>query len=121
MFIMLTAIEELWNSHENNAEDRTMKQAVIDFFQRNRQELVEDLRTLLRQPSVAAQDLGMHECADLLLRQMQAFGMQPELLPTAGYPVIYSKLRGERDRTLLIYGHYDVQPADEPQWVHDPW
>jgi acetylornithine deacetylase/succinyl-diaminopimelate desuccinylase-like protein len=98
-----------------------MEQPVIEFFQRNRQEIIEDLRTLLRQPSVAAQDLGMHECAQLLFRQMQEFGMQPELLPTAGYPVVYTKLQGEQDRTLLIYGHYDVQPADEPQWIHDPW
>jgi acetylornithine deacetylase/succinyl-diaminopimelate desuccinylase-like protein len=98
-----------------------MNSQVLDFFQQRRTEIIEDLRTLLRQPSVATQDLGMAECADLLCAQMRAFGMEPQRLPTAGYPVIYSHIAGASDLTLLIYGHYDVQPVVGEVWQFDPW
>jgi acetylornithine deacetylase/succinyl-diaminopimelate desuccinylase-like protein len=93
---------------------------VIDYLRQNRQQIIDDLRQFMQQPSVAIQKLGMMECADLLCRQMSAFGMSPRLLPTAGYPVVYSRLQGESDYTLLIYGHYDVQPVDN-LWSFDPW
>jgi len=93
---------------------------VIDYLQQNREKLIEDLRLFMRQPSVATQNLGMVECAELLYRQMADFGMAPQMLPTAGYPAIYSRLQGVSQYTLLIYGHYDVQPVDD-QWRFDPW
>ena len=93
---------------------------VFDYLKHNREPIIADLRQLMQQPSVAIQNLGMAECADLLCRQMTAFGMAPQLLPTASFPAIYSRLQGESDFTLLIYGHYDVQPVDD-QWHFDPW
>lgn len=63
----------------------------------------------------------MDECAALLLSQMNAFGMAPELLSTAGYPVVYSRVQGESDYTILLYGHYDVQPVEGEVWQFDPW
>ena len=83
---------------------------VLDYLERDRDLLVDNLEPM-QQPSVAVQNLGMAECADLLFRQMSGFGMAPQLLPTANYPVIYSRLQGISDYTLLIYGHYDVQPV----------
>jgi acetylornithine deacetylase/succinyl-diaminopimelate desuccinylase-like protein len=93
---------------------------IVDYLKRNREMLIDDLRRFMQQPSVATQNLGMAECAELLCRQMTDFGMAPQLLPTAGYPVIYSRLQGVSDYTLLIYGHYDVQPVDD-LWSFDPW
>ena len=93
---------------------------VIDYLKRNREQLIDDLRQFMQQPSVAIQNLGMAECAELLYRQMTDFGMAPQMLPTANFPVIYSRLQGESDYTLLIYGHYDVQPVDD-LWSFDPW
>jgi acetylornithine deacetylase/succinyl-diaminopimelate desuccinylase-like protein len=97
-----------------------MHQPVIDFLHSHRTDLIEDLRTLLRQPSVATENHGMLECAQLLARQMESFGMTVEWWETAGFPALYSRIEGTGDRTLLIYGHYDVQPANEV-WIHDPW
>lgn len=93
---------------------------VFDYLKQNRDHMIDDLRQFMQQPSVAIQNLGMAECAELLCRQMTAFGMAPQLLPTVGFPAIYSRLQGESDYTLLIYGHYDVQPVDD-QWSFDPW
>ena len=62
----------------------------------------------------------MAACAELLCRQMTIFGMSPQLLPTANFLAIYSRLQGESDYTLLTYGHYDVQPVDD-QSSFDPW
>ncbi len=62
----------------------------------------------------------MLECAQLLASQMESFGMTVEWWETAGFPALYSRIEGTGDRTLLIYGHYDVQPANEV-WIHDPW
>ena len=50
---------------------------VLDFIRNNRDLLIGDLRQFMQQPSVAIQNLGMAECADLLCRQMAAFGMAP--------------------------------------------
>lgn len=93
---------------------------VFDYLKQQQARLVEDLRQLLRQPSVAVQNLGMAECAALLWRQMADFGMAPQLLPTDGFPVLYSRIPGVSDYTVLIYGHYDVQPVDD-EWHFAPW
>ena len=98
----------------------TATNPVVDFIRNNRELLIDDLRQFMQQPSVAIQNLGMAECADLLCRQMADFGMAPQLLPTASFPAIYSRLQGTSDYTLLIYGHYDVQPVDN-LWTFDPW
>ena len=93
---------------------------IFDYLKQNRAQMIADLRQLMQQPSVAIQNLGMTTCADLLCQQMTAFGMAPQQLPTASFPAICSRLQGESDYTLLIYGHYDVQPVDD-QWHFDPW
>jgi acetylornithine deacetylase/succinyl-diaminopimelate desuccinylase-like protein len=94
--------------------------AIGNYLHENREQVIEDLRRLMQQPSVAIQNLGMAECADLLFGQMRDFGMNPQMLPTANFPVIYSRLEGTSPYTLLIYGHYDVQPVDD-LWSYDPW
>jgi acetylornithine deacetylase/succinyl-diaminopimelate desuccinylase-like protein len=91
------------------------------YIEANSAELVEDLRRLVRQPSVAAEGRGIRECAELLLGQMRSFGMAPELIEGAGPPVIYARVPGAGERTLLLYGHYDVQPATPAEWEFDPW
>jgi acetylornithine deacetylase/succinyl-diaminopimelate desuccinylase-like protein len=93
---------------------------IIDYLRATQERQIADLRHLMQQPSVAIQNLGMAECADLLCRQMSALGMAPQLLPTAGFPVVYCHLPGVSEYTLLIYGHYDVQPVDN-LWSVDPW
>src|SRR5438874_11954222 len=78
-------------------------------------ESIELLKRLCRQPSVAAQNLGMRECADLVAGALAELGIRAQIMETAGgrgAPVVYGEGEGRRnDRTLIFYNHYDVQPA----------
>jgi len=82
-------------------------------IERSRERFVDELCVLIRQPSISAQDTGVRECARLVERFMREAGIEARLLPTAGYPVVFGEVRspGAR-RTVLIYGHYDVQPPE---------
>ncbi len=85
------------------------------------------IQTLLRQPSVAAQNLGMVEAAGIVQQQLDVIGASPRLIDTrGGQPVVYGEVRAGADvaspRTLSFYNHYDVQPAEPYDlWDSDPW
>lgn len=84
---------------------------------------VADLQQLVRQPSVAAQNLGMAETVALVRAQIEASGGRVEVLADGpGQPVICAEFDGAGDRTLLFYNHYDVQPP-EPlhEWTVPPF
>ncbi|MFN8565396.1 MAG: M20/M25/M40 family metallo-hydrolase [Anaerolineae bacterium] len=77
---------------------------------------------LCRQPSIAAQNVGMAETAQLVQELISGIGATPRLIPTNGYPVVFSEILGESDRTIAFYDHYDVQPADPLDlWESDPF
>jgi acetylornithine deacetylase/succinyl-diaminopimelate desuccinylase-like protein len=82
-----------------------------------------DLFTLLRQPSISAQDVGVAECAAIEEKLLQAAGLETRLLPTSGHPMVYGEWLGAPGKpTILFYGHYDVQPADPLDlWLSDPF
>ncbi len=71
------------------------------------------LELLCRQPSVAAQNLGIAEMATLVETLLQDEGFTTQRLHAEGAPpVIYGELRGSSPYTLLLYNHYDVQPPE---------
>jgi acetylornithine deacetylase/succinyl-diaminopimelate desuccinylase-like protein len=71
------------------------------------------LFTLLAQPSISAQDIGIRECAELEMAFLRRSGLEPRLLETSGHPMVYAEWLGAPDKpTVLFYGHYDVQPPD---------
>lgn len=82
-----------------------------------------DLIGLLRQPSISAQDIGVAECARLVAGLLREAGLRTELLPTARHPMVYGEwLHAPGKPTVLIYGHYDVQPPDPlDAWVSPPF
>jgi len=82
---------------------------------------VRDLQDFVRQPSVAAQHRGVDECATWLIDFMRSIGIDPIVERDAGYPVLLAEIPGRTERSLLLYAHYDVQPADEPEWRTDPF
>jgi acetylornithine deacetylase/succinyl-diaminopimelate desuccinylase-like protein len=81
------------------------------------------LQRMVRQPSVAAQGLGMGEMAALVEELVAGVGGAPRQYDTrGGYPVVYAELPGRSERTLSFYNHYDVQPAEPLDlWSSDPW
>jgi acetylornithine deacetylase/succinyl-diaminopimelate desuccinylase-like protein len=96
-------------------------EAVWAYVDEHADAMLEQLKTLVRQPSISAQDVGVKECADLLAGMMRADGIVTQILPTPGQPVIVGK--GEAvpgAPTALVYGHYDVQPVDPLEAWHSP-
>lgn len=81
------------------------------------------LEQLCRQPSVAAQHLGMESMADLVEQLLRDTGFQTQRLEVPDAPpVIYGELRGHSSYTLLLYNHYDVQPAEPLElWESPPF
>ena len=85
-------------------------------------ESIEELGRLVAQPSVAAQNWGLEECAALTGEMLRARGFAVEIIPTGGAPVVFAERKGAVDRTLLIYNHYDVQPAEPLElWESPPF
>jgi acetylornithine deacetylase/succinyl-diaminopimelate desuccinylase-like protein len=70
------------------------------------------LARLVAVPSVAAQGGAMREGAELVASFLRERGFETEIMPSDGFPVVVGERKGRRDRTLLLYNHYDVQPAE---------
>jgi acetylornithine deacetylase/succinyl-diaminopimelate desuccinylase-like protein len=100
----------------------------IDFLQRNREQHLDELKDWLRIPSVSAKSehkADTARAADWLADRMRQAGLQTvEVIPTAGHAVVLGEWRGapEGAPTLLIYGHYDVQPPEPlDEWTTAPF
>ena len=84
---------------------------------KNDQRIHDELFELLRIPSVSASSAhtaDVKRAAQWLHAQFEKIGFTTETIPTAGYPVVLAEWRKAKAGapTLLIYGHYDVQPAE---------
>jgi acetylornithine deacetylase/succinyl-diaminopimelate desuccinylase-like protein len=75
-------------------------------------DLVDGLLDYLRQPSVSVTGEGIEAMATRAADEMQRAGLTPQVLPTEGHPAVIGTAAGPPDAPrVLIYGHYDVQPA----------
>jgi acetylornithine deacetylase/succinyl-diaminopimelate desuccinylase-like protein len=78
----------------------------------NRQRYFDELYALLRQPSIAAQGIGIDETAAIVARRLEQLGARVQVLRLPGAaPVVFGSI-GSGARTLLVYDHYDVQPPE---------
>lgn len=92
------------------------------YLESNLDNSLAELAKLCAQPSVAAQNLGMQECADLVGEMLEKREFSVEIMPTDGAPVVYAQRKGKSDKTLLFYNHYDVQPPEPlEEWVTPPF
>ena len=97
--------------------------SVFDHIERNRQNYIDRLLDYLRHPSISAYGEGMDEVADYLADWLTRLGMETRLMPTPGWPLVLGKrIHTERKSTVLLYGHYDVQPPDPLEaWITPPF
>ncbi|HCY73610.1 MAG TPA: hypothetical protein DHU75_05845, partial [Rikenellaceae bacterium] len=97
------------------------------YIEQNKDRFFEELFSLLRIPSVSAQSEhkpDMLKCAHRLQELLiEAGADKAEVFPTAGNPVVYAeKIIDPSAKTILIYGHYDVQPVEPlEKWNSDPF
>ncbi len=83
---------------------------------------LEELKRLVAQPSISAQRVGLDECASLVAEMLRTRGFQAHIYPTAGAPIVVAERKGRRDKTLLFYNHYDVQPPEPLElWDSPPF
>jgi acetylornithine deacetylase/succinyl-diaminopimelate desuccinylase-like protein len=102
-------------------------QLIKQYVEQNKQRLLDELFDLLRFPSVSAdpkykQDLL--NTADFVAEKLiQAGADNVEICSTAGNPIVYGEKIIDVDKpTVLVYGHYDVQPADPLElWKTPPF
>jgi len=96
-------------------------------LERTREQGLRDLEAFLRIPSVSSQPEhaeSVRRAAAHLAEQYERTGLEhAQVLPTAGHPVVYADwLRAPGKPTILVYGHYDVQPVDPLEgWVSPPF
>ncbi|HEY5311565.1 MAG TPA: dipeptidase [Pirellulales bacterium] len=83
-----------------------------------------DLCELLRIPSVSADSRhrdDVRRAGDWVANQFRGLGLSTEIIETAGHPIVYAEsLEAPGAPTVLVYGHYDVQPPDPLSEWHSP-
>ncbi len=98
-----------------------------DYQEKNKERFLEELLELLRIPSISARSEhkdDMIKCAEAVkTRLLEAGADLVTIYPTAGHPVVYGeKIFDASKPTILVYGHYDVQPADPLElWNSGPF
>ncbi len=97
------------------------------FIENNKSRFITELIELLKIPSVSANPTYKNEViktANAVKHSLEKAGCQTvELCETAGYPIVYAeKIINPKLPTILVYGHYDVQPADPLElWDSPPY
>ena len=102
-----------------------MSDTVISYLGRERDAVLERLKALLRLPSISTDAQfaeGMRAAREFLLARLKAIGLESvQLLDGGGQPAVFGEWTGAPGRpTLIIYGHYDVQPVDPLELWHSP-
>ena len=93
-----------------------------DYLEENLNKSIEELKMLVSQKSISAQNLGLKECAEMVAGMLEKRGFQTTLNATAGAPIVTAERKGKSDRTLLFYDHYDVQPPEPLElWLSEPF
>ena len=99
----------------------------LDFVKKNENRFLEELFELLRIPSVSADSKYKPEvarAAEFIKTSLQNAGADNvEICPTPGHPIVYGeKIIDPKLKTVIVYGHYDVQPADPVNlWTTPPF
>jgi acetylornithine deacetylase/succinyl-diaminopimelate desuccinylase-like protein len=101
--------------------------AALDFLRRNQDRIVAELSAFARIPSVStdpAYAAHIPEAVRFVVEQLRGVGLEHvEVLAGGGHPAIYADwLHAEGAPTILVYGHYDVQPPDPlSAWTSPPF
>ncbi len=100
-----------------------MEKVWKEYQEKNKQRFLDEMLELLRIPSISAKTEkkeDMKKCAALVKKRLLDSGAdQAEVMETDGHPVVYAeKMIGPDKPTVLVYGHYDVQPPEPLELWH---
>lgn len=100
---------------------------MINYLKNNFENFVEELKDFLRIKSISSKEehkQNMVECANYVADRMRMIGLENvNVFQTEGHPIVYGDLLKAKGKpTILVYGHYDVQPVDPLDlWTNDPF
>ena len=97
--------------------------AVFDHIEAHREDHLRRVMEYVRHPSISAHDIGIREVAAMLVDHLSGLGFAAEAVPTSGHPMVLGHRADAPGKpTVLLYGHYDVQPPDPlDQWISPPF
>jgi acetylornithine deacetylase/succinyl-diaminopimelate desuccinylase-like protein len=97
---------------------------VLQYLSANQSRFLRELCDFVSFPSVSAQpphQQDMIRCAEWLAGHCRQIGLESALVPTDGHPVVVARTQRRKHRPhYLVYGHYDVQPAEPLELWHSP-
>ena len=98
-------------------------EAAREWRRAHEQQIVDEYVELLSIPNVADDEINIRRNAEHILALLAPRGLEARLLEAPGSPpaVYAERLSPGADTTLLIYAHYDGQPANPADWASDPW
>lgn len=90
---------------------------IKEYIQQNQQQIISDLFSLIEIPTISSDishKADMTKCAERWKQLLLSYGAdQAELMKTDGNPIVYAEKHiSDKAKTILIYAHYDVMPAD---------
>jgi acetylornithine deacetylase/succinyl-diaminopimelate desuccinylase-like protein len=96
---------------------------VFEHIDANRDSFTQRLVDYVRHPSISAHNIGIAEVAEILVDMLKNMGFDTRAVPTKGHPMILGHRRKTPGApTVLLYGHYDVQPPDPLEaWTSPPF
>jgi acetylornithine deacetylase/succinyl-diaminopimelate desuccinylase-like protein len=95
---------------------------IRDQIEKRHNEAVQRLQEWIRQPSIAAENRGVNEGCDLMMRLLRDAGFGPVTkIPTDGHPGVFAILDAGAPKTLGVYLMYDVKQVDPSEWSSPPW
>ncbi len=96
---------------------------LFGLIEANKNKYIEELFDFLRCKSISTTGEGIEDCARMLSDIMVACGIEARIYPTPGHPVVYGQYMVDAALpTILVYGHYDVQPPEPYElWESDPF
>src|SRR3954447_1188983 len=103
-----------------------MLDRILQNIDSRRQQSLNGLLEFLRIPSVSTKPEhapDLRRCADWLAGQFRSAGLEAQIHPTKGHPIVLARNRHQPGRpTVLLYGHYDVQPPEPLElWKTPPF
>jgi acetylornithine deacetylase/succinyl-diaminopimelate desuccinylase-like protein len=108
-------------------EPRVANLELVDrYLEQNGSRFVDELKDFLRIPSVSADPAhkpDMQRAAEFVRAQLERAGAKARVFETAGHPIVFGETNGAHGGpTVLVYGHYDVQPPDPlDEWKSPPF
>src|SRR6185436_9262196 len=104
------------------------RQSALEYARRNNGRFLDELKEFVAIPSISTSpeySVDVQRAAEWVAGQLRSLGMENvQVMPTGGHPAVYGEqLKAGKDApTVLIYGHYDIQPVDPLDlWTSDPF